>query len=119
MPLPPQIKLDEATLDLRVDFCLLDLDKNPKLKQTEAAKKWVVSAATLSRHKNGGLSRSSPQEKRRRLTWIEELVVVGWIIFQYSLGYPPPHSQIKDMIESILVAKMTRDPSERITCQHS
>jgi hypothetical protein len=92
---------DEA----KVQLALQALPNNPKLSLRAAAKIYSVNHKKLSRRQRGQLSRRDIPANSRKLTNLEESVIVRYILDLDSKGFPPRLSGVEDMANRLLAER--------------
>jgi hypothetical protein len=92
---------DEATVQL----ALQALANNPKLSLRAAEKIYSVNHKKLSRRRRGQLSRRDIPANSRKLTNLEESVIVRYILDLDSKGFPPRLSGVEDMANRLLAER--------------
>ena len=83
-------------------LALQALQNNPKLSVRRAADTYEVPRNTLRRRQNGIQSRRDTTQKSRRLSNLEEEIVVHFILDLDSRGFPSRHRDIKEIANRLL-----------------
>ncbi|RYC80880.1 hypothetical protein BFJ63_vAg16228 [Fusarium oxysporum f. sp. narcissi] len=94
--------MSNSSTEARILLALQALQNNPKLSVRRAADTYEVPRNTLRRRQNGIQSRRDTIQKSRRLSNLEEEIVVHFILDLDSRGFPPRHSFIEEMANSLL-----------------
>jgi hypothetical protein len=95
------IKNDEG----QVQLALQALQNDPKLSLRAAARIYSVDHEKLSRRRRGKQSRRDIQANSRKLTDLEESVIVQYILDLDSKGFPPRLSGVEDMANRLLAER--------------
>jgi hypothetical protein len=94
--------METASKECRLNIALESLKKDPKLSIRAAAKIYNVDRTTLAQRRVGRLSRRDIQANSRKLTDLEESVIVQHILDLDSKGFPPRLSSVGDMANRLL-----------------
>jgi hypothetical protein len=78
------------------------MQNNPKLSARAAGKIYSVDHEKLSRRKHGIKSRCNILANSRKLTNLEESVLVQYILDLAAKGFPPRVSVVEDMTNQLL-----------------
>lgn len=70
-----------------------------------------IPRATLTHRLSGRQNRTNVHMRQRKLTEAEESVLIEWIEHLISLGFPPRHDMLRDIVNNLLKARLTRDAS--------
>ena len=101
---PPQImpqKHDES----RIILALQAMQNDPKLSARAAGKIYSVSHEKLSRRRRGMQPRRDIIANSRKLTNLEESVLVQYILDLATKGFPPQLSIVEDMANRLLATR--------------
>ncbi|ODQ69986.1 hypothetical protein LIPSTDRAFT_333783 [Lipomyces starkeyi NRRL Y-11557] len=82
---------------VKIILALLAVKQNPKLSICEVARIYSVSRATLARRQRGQRSRRDTLANSRRLTDLEEYIIVEYILDLDSRTFSPRISGVEDM----------------------
>jgi hypothetical protein len=93
----PQLNEEARTL-----LALQALQNNPKLKPPRAAEIYEFGPMKLWRRRKGILSIHDTILKSRKLSDLEEQIIVQYIPDQDSRGFPPCHSSVEEMANRLL-----------------
>jgi hypothetical protein len=91
------------------------LRTRPHLKINRVARIFYVPRMTLTNRLNGKSSRQDISANSRKLTNLEEEVIVRYILDLDSRAFPPRRSGVEDMANRILVDRGTRHVSKNWT----
>jgi hypothetical protein len=94
-------KNDEA----QVILALQAMQNNPKLSARAAGKVYSVDHQKLSRRRHGMQSRCDIPANSRKLTNLEESVLVQYILDLAAKGFPPRLSVVGDMANRLLASR--------------
>src|SRR5689334_17619651 len=97
-------KNDEA----QVQLALQAMQNDSKLSLRAAAKIYSVHHTKLSRRQRGRQSRRDITANSRKLTNLEESVIVQYILDLDSKGFPPRLSGVEDMANRLLAERDAR-----------
>jgi hypothetical protein len=86
----------------QVILALQALENDPKLSLRAAARIFSVDPMKLSCRRHGQQSRHDIPANSRKLTDLEEAVIVQYILDLDSKGFPPRLSSIEDMADRLL-----------------
>ncbi|KAL2885554.1 hypothetical protein HOO65_070016 [Ceratocystis lukuohia] len=92
------LSINEANINL----ALQALKKDPKLSPYRASEIYKVSYRTLQRRCNGTPSRRDTIPKSRRLSDLEEQIIVQFILDLDSRGFPPRLHGVEEMANRLL-----------------
>ena len=95
------LKKDEA----QVQLALQALENDPKLSLRVAARIYSVHHTKLSRRRRGKESRRDIPANSRKMTDLEESVIVQYILDLDSKGFPPRLSGVEDMANRLLAER--------------
>ena len=102
-------KSDECQLVL----ALQAMKRDPSLSARAAAKVYSVDFSTLARRRRGQHSRRDTTTKSRKLTDLEESVIVQHILDLDSRSFPPRLSGVEDMANRLLADRDTPKVGKR------
>lgn len=94
-------KNDEA----QVQLALLAMQNNKKLSARAAGRIYNVDHEKLSRRRRGMQSRRETPANSKKLTNLEESVIVQYILDLDSKGFPPRLSGVEDMANRLLAGR--------------
>jgi hypothetical protein len=94
--------MSNSSTEARILLTLQALQNNQKLSVRRAADTYEVPRNTLRRRQDGIQSRRDTTQKSRRLSNLEEEIVVHFIVNLDSRGFPPRYSFIKEIANSLL-----------------
>ena len=94
-------KNDESQLILAIQA----MQKDPKLRPRAAARIYSVDHRKLGRRLQGVLSRHNISANSRKLTDLEESVLVQYILDLAAKGFPPRLSVVGDMANRLLATR--------------
>lgn len=89
-------------------LALQAIENDPKLSLRAAAKIYSVNHEKLSRRRRGQQSRRDIPANSRKLTNLEEPVIVQYILELDSKGFPPRLSSVEDMANRLLAERDAR-----------
>ena len=92
----------DLNIKARTLLALQALQNNPKLKLRRAATIYTVNLTTLWRRQQGILSRQDTISKSRRLSNLEEEILIHFILDLDSRGFPPRLRGVKEMADQLL-----------------
>jgi hypothetical protein len=101
LPNQPQHTSDEADIHLATSA----LNAGQIQTERRAAGTFKVSRATLHRRRAGTLARRDCQPNSRKLTQLEEEVIVKYILDLDLRGFAPTYAAVRDMANSLLAAR--------------
>jgi hypothetical protein len=101
LPNLPQNTSDEADIYLAISALNTDQIKTER----RAAGTFGVSRATLHRRRVGTLARRDCQPNSKKLTQLEEEVIVKHILDLDSRGFAPTYAAVRDMADRLLAAR--------------
>ncbi|RKK06656.1 hypothetical protein BFJ65_g18554 [Fusarium oxysporum f. sp. cepae] len=88
--------------DARTLLTLQALQNNPKLSLRRAAGIYKIDERRLRRRRQGIQSRRDWIPKSRRLSDLEEQIIVQFILDLYSRGFPPRLRSVQEMANRLL-----------------
>lgn len=94
--------MPQSNTEGRVLLALQALQNDPKLSIRRAAKTYEVNEHRLRRRQQGIQSRRDTIPNSRRLTDLEEQIIVQFILDLDSRGFPPQLRSIKEMANRLL-----------------
>jgi hypothetical protein len=97
--------MESFSTEARLVLALEALNKDPKLTQRRAAKIYNVPRTTLNRRRVGTASRHDTSINSKKLTDLEESVIVQYILDLDAKGFPPRLSGVKDMANRLLAKR--------------
>jgi hypothetical protein len=89
----------------QVILALQALENDPKLSLRAIARIFSIDPIKLSRRRRGQQSRYDIPANSRKLTDLEEAVIVQYILDLDSKGFPPRLSSIEDMADQLLAER--------------
>jgi hypothetical protein len=89
----------------QIILALQALEKDPKLSLRAAAEIYAVHHTKLSRRRRGQQSRRDIPANSRKLTDLEESVIVQYILDLDAKGFPPRLSGVEDMANRLLAER--------------
>ena len=98
-------EIDESLIILALEA----VKKDPSLSLRAAAKIYGVDHTKLVRRRHGMRGRRDIPANSRKLTDLEESVIVQYIINLYTRSFPPWLSSIKDIANQLLYIYNTSD----------
>ena len=104
-PLPIQPCMPQNYDESQVILALQALENDPKLSLRAAARIFSVDPMKLSRRRRGKESRRDIPANLRKLTDLEESVIVQYILDLDSQGFPPRLSGVEDMANRLLAER--------------
>jgi hypothetical protein len=100
--------MESNSQESRIILALQALKNDSKLTSQRAAKVYNVLCRTLSYRRAGRLSRRDIQPKSRKLTDLEESVIVQYILDLDSKGFPPRLCSVEDIANRLLAERNAR-----------
>jgi hypothetical protein len=94
--------MSQPSNEARLLLALLALQNNPKMSLRRAANAYKVSYGTLRNRKNGIPSQRNWIPKSRRLSDLEEQIIVQFILDLDSRGFPSRLRFVEEMANSLL-----------------
>jgi hypothetical protein len=94
--------MSQSSNEARILLALQALQNNPKLSIQRAATIYSVSWSTLRDRKNGTQSRHDSIPNGRKLSDLEEQIIVQFIIDLDSRGFPSRRRFVEEMANSLL-----------------
>ena len=94
--------MDSDSNESRLILALQALKNDPNLSMRCAASTYSVPFSTLRTRRAGTKSKRDIQPKSRKLTDSEESVIVQYILYLDSKGFPPRISGVEDMANRLL-----------------
>ncbi|USP80258.1 hypothetical protein yc1106_07532 [Curvularia clavata] len=101
---PPNIS-QHASREANVHLAVSALKKNQIQTERRAAATFNVSRATLHRRRAGRLARRDCQPNSKKLTKLEEEVIVDHILDLDLRGFSPTYAAVRDMADRLLAAR--------------
>src|SRR5690349_14610362 len=89
----------------QVILALQALENDPKLSLRAAARIFSVDPMKLSRRRRGQQSRRDIPANSRKLTDLEESVIIQYILDLDAKGFPPRLSGVEDMANRLLAER--------------
>jgi 4-hydroxybenzoate polyprenyltransferase len=78
--------------------------------QRKACARWGIPRTTLRDRMSGRKTRAMEAETRQRLSTIQEARLTKWILIQDSIGFPPTHARVKEIVQFLLCEEGDLDP---------
>ena len=100
IPQPPN--MSDPNTEARTLLALQALQNNPKLSVRRAATLYRVDERRLRRRKQGIQSRCDWIPQSRRLSNLEEQIIIQFILDLDSRGFPPRLCSMKEMADQLL-----------------
>jgi hypothetical protein len=94
--------MSQPSNEARIVLALQALQNDPKLSLRHAAKVYKVSLTSLYRRRNGIQSRRDTIPKSRRLSDLEEQIIVQFVLDLDSRGFPPRLCGVEEMANRLL-----------------
>jgi hypothetical protein len=94
--------MDSASNEGRLLLAIEALKQDPKLSIRFAAKTYNVSRNTLQRRRNSTQSRRDTMPNLRKLTDLEESIIIEYILDLDSRSFPPRLGSVQDMANRLL-----------------
>jgi hypothetical protein len=94
--------MSRSSNEARILLALQALQNNPNLSTRQAATIYEVYYRTLQRRRNGIKSRSDWIPKSRKLSDLEEQIIVQFVIDLDSRGFPSRLRFVEEMANSLL-----------------
>ena len=99
--IPPSI-MEMQNDERKIILALQAIEQDPNLTIRAAAKIYSVNHATLARRKHGQISRRDWQPKSRKLTDLEEEIIVEYVLDLDSRAFPSRIQKVEDMANRLL-----------------
>jgi hypothetical protein len=100
-----QINLKLLPCEERVDLAIKAIKSNANLSQRRAAAVYNVSERTIRRQRAGKLAQRGCQPNSKKLTQVEEEVVVSYILKLDLRGFAPTYAAVCDIANKLLAAR--------------
>jgi transposase len=97
--------MSELSKEARINLAITAIRSTDNLSCRKAARMYNVSKDTLTARMAGRLPPNATELRNRKLTTLEEDVVVQYVLELDSRGYPPCFSAVEDMANHILCTK--------------
>ncbi|TQW01859.1 helix-turn-helix, psq domain-containing protein [Cordyceps javanica] len=94
--------MESTSKEARVNLALVALERNPALSIRAAAKIYNVPKTTILRRRKHQLARHDTVPNSRKLTNLEESIIVEYILDLDSRSFPPRLSGVQDMANRLL-----------------
>jgi hypothetical protein len=94
--------MESTSNESRVILALRALENDTRLTIRHAAKIYSIPFSTLLDRRNGRQSRRDIQPKSRKLTDLEESVIVQYVLDLDSKGFPPRLRGVEDIANRLL-----------------
>ncbi|KAH7471664.1 hypothetical protein FOMA001_g13674 [Fusarium oxysporum f. sp. matthiolae] len=94
--------MSQPNKEARILLAFQALQQNPKLSLHKAARIYEVNYWALRRRRNGIPAASSITPKSRKLSDLEEQIIVQYILDLDSRGFPSRHRDIEQMANRLL-----------------
>jgi hypothetical protein len=94
--------MSRSSNEARILLALQALQNNPNLSTRRAATMYEVHYRTLQRRRNGIQSRSDWSPKSRKLSDLEEQIIVQFVTDLDSRGFPSRLRFVEEMANSLL-----------------
>lgn len=88
-------------------------DVEAGVSQRKAAERWGIPRTTLRDRLSGAKTRAMEAETRQRLSRVQEARLTKWILIQDSIGFPPSHTRVKEIVQFLLCEEGDLDPVGR------
>jgi 4-hydroxybenzoate polyprenyltransferase len=85
-----------------IRFAIQDVENGISLRK--AAERWAIPRSTLHSRIHGRVTRNEANEHNQRLSPLQELHLVGWILGQGALGLAPTHQQVRELAARVVRA---------------
>jgi hypothetical protein len=95
--------MEQLSKESRLNLALQALQKDPKLSLRAASKVYSISYTTLNSRHHGRRARTDISANSRKLTDLEEQVLLQYILDLNAKGFPPRYCNVEDMANCILV----------------
>jgi hypothetical protein len=103
MPQPQQALLRSSEADIQLT--LSSLNRNQIQTVRAAARTFSVPRTTLRERRAGKPARRDCQPNSRKLTQVEEEVIVSYILDLDQRGFAPTYAAVRDMADKLLAAR--------------
>ena len=94
-----------ASNEADIQLAILSINTKQLRGNRAAAAMYSVAETTLRRRRAGTLARRDCQPNSRKLTQLEEQVIVGYILDLDLRGFSPTYAAIRDMADKLLAAR--------------
>ena len=88
-----------------IQLAILAINQDQIKSQRDAAKVYEVSRTTLQRRRAGILTRRDCQPNSKKLTKLEEEVIVNHILNLDLRGFSPTYAAVRNMADRLLAAR--------------
>jgi hypothetical protein len=102
-PTTARLPYNEADISLAISA----IDRNQIQSENRAALTFNVSRSTLRNRRAGIAARRDCEPKSKKLSKLEEEVIVGYILDLDSRGFAPSLGAVRDMADLLLTARGT------------
>jgi hypothetical protein len=101
----PSHHAQNSSHEADIHLAILALDQRQILTERSAAQTYEVSRTTLQRRRAGTRARRDCQPNSRKLTKLEEEVIIRYILDLDSRGFAPTYEAVRDMADKLLAAR--------------
>jgi hypothetical protein len=101
----PSTRVYNASCEADINLAILALNCNQIPTERSAATTFKVSRTTLQRRRAGKPTRRDCQPNSKKLTQLEEQVIVGHILDLDLRGFAPTYAAVRDMADRLLAAR--------------
>ncbi|CAG9953199.1 unnamed protein product [Clonostachys rosea f. rosea IK726] len=98
-------------LETNLQLAIRDVEAGDS--QRKAAARWGVPRTSLRNRIAGRKTRQQEAETRQRLSKVQEVRLTKWILIQDSMGFPPSHAKVRDIVGFLLCEEGDLDPIGR------
>jgi hypothetical protein len=101
----PSHHVQKSSHEADIYLAISALNRRQILTERSAAQTYEVSRTTLQRRRTGTRARRDCQPNTKKLTQLEEEVIISYILDLDQRGFSPTYTAVRDMADRLLAAR--------------